>query len=76
MRYADLGPDYYQRRAQNRRTIDYHVRELEALGLEVTLCRIPEPEPGQAATTPAACPLTTITSGPVSRLRRRCRAPG
>ncbi len=56
MRYADLGPDYYQRRAQNRRTIDYHVRELEALGREVTLCRLPEPEPepGQAATTPAA----------------------
>ncbi len=54
MRYADLGPDYYQRRAQNRRKIDYHVRELEAPGLEVTLCRIPEPEPGQAATTPAA----------------------
>jgi hypothetical protein len=54
MRYADLGPDYYQRRARNRRKIDYHVRELEALGLEVTLCRIPEPEPGQAATTPAA----------------------
>jgi len=54
IRYADLGPDYYQRRAQNRRTIDYHVRELEALGLEVTLCRLPDPEPGQAATTPAA----------------------
>jgi len=52
MRYADLGPDYYQRRAQTRRTIDYHVRELQALGLEVTLCRLPEP--GQAATTPAA----------------------
>jgi hypothetical protein len=51
---GDLGPDYYQRRAHNRRTIDYHVRELEALGLEVTLCRIPEPEPGQAPTTPAA----------------------
>jgi transposase len=54
IRYENLGPDYYQRRAQNRRKIDYHVRELEALGLEVTLCRIPEPEPGQAATTPAA----------------------
>ncbi len=55
MRYQDLGPDYYERRAQNRRKIGYHVRELEALGLEVTLCRIPEPdpEPGQAAT-PAA----------------------
>jgi transposase len=54
IRYEDLGPDYYQRRAQNRRKIDYHVRELEALGLEVTLCRLPDPEPGQAATTPAA----------------------
>jgi len=54
IRYADLGPDYYQRRAQNRRNIDYHVRELEALGLEVTLCRLPEPEPGQAVTTPSA----------------------
>jgi transposase len=54
MRYQDLGPDYYQRRAQARRKIDYHVRELRALGLEVTLCRPPEPEPGQAATTPAA----------------------
>ena len=54
MRYEDLGPDYYERRAQTRRKIDYHVRELEALGLEVTLCRPPEPEPGQAATTSAA----------------------
>src|SRR6516225_2159370 len=36
MRYADLGPDSYQRRAQTRRTIDYHVGELQALGLEVT----------------------------------------
>jgi transposase len=55
MRYQDLGPDYYERRAQNRRKISYHVRELEALGLEVTLCRIPgsDPGPGQAAT-PAA----------------------
>jgi transposase len=39
MRYHDLGPDYYQRRAQSRRKIAYHVRELEELGLEVTLCR-------------------------------------
>ena len=43
MRYADLGPDYYQRQRQTRRKIAYHVRELEDLGLEVTLCRIPDP---------------------------------
>ncbi len=44
MRYQDLGPDYYERRAQTRRQIAYHVRELEELGLEVTLCR---PSPAQ-----------------------------
>jgi transposase len=53
MRYQDLGPDYYQRRAQARRKIAYHVRELEELGLEVTLCRPgpaqDDPEPTQAA---------------------------
>jgi len=53
MRYHDLGPDYYQRRAQTRRKITYHVRELEELGLEVTLCRPgpaqDDPEPTRAA---------------------------
>ena len=39
MRYEDLGVDYYDNRASTRRQIDYHVREIEALGLEVTLCR-------------------------------------
>jgi transposase len=48
MRYEDLGPDHYQRRAQTRRKIDYHVRELHALGLEVTLCRAPGPAPEPA----------------------------
>jgi len=54
MRYQDLGPDYYQRRAQTRRKIAYHVRELEELGLEVTLCRSPDPDPDQTGTTQAA----------------------
>jgi len=44
MRYQDLGPDYYERRADQRRQIAYHVSKLSALGLEVTLARIPEPE--------------------------------
>ncbi|HUK73788.1 MAG TPA: transposase [Streptosporangiaceae bacterium] len=52
-RYEDLGPDYYERRAQTRRKIAYHVRELEELGLEVTLRRPSpahhDPEPTQAA---------------------------
>ena len=45
MRYADLGPDYYERRRDVRRQIAHHVGKLGALGFEVTLCRIPEPGP-------------------------------
>jgi transposase len=48
MRYADLGPDYYQRQAGLRRQIHHHVTKLENLGFEVTLCRIPEPDPSPA----------------------------
>jgi transposase len=45
MRYHDLGPDYYERRADTRRQIAHHVGKLGALGFEVTLARIPDPEP-------------------------------
>jgi transposase len=54
MRYDDLGPDYYERRANVRRQIAHHVGKLGALGFEVTLCRLSEPEPPSAGTTPAA----------------------
>lgn len=54
MRYHDLGPDYYERHASTRRQIARHVGKLGSLGFEVTLCRIPEPEPTGPATTPAA----------------------
>jgi len=54
MRYQDLGPDYYQRQAATRRKIACHVREIEALGLEVTLARIPGPDPDGTTTTQAA----------------------
>ena len=54
MRYQDLGPDYYERQAATRRKIAYHVREIEALGLEVTLCRIPDPNQTEQASTQAA----------------------
>jgi transposase len=46
MRYEDLGPDYYERRADLRRQVAHHVGKLGALGFEVTLARIPDPEPG------------------------------
>jgi transposase len=52
-RYADLGPDYYERQARTRRQIAHHVGKLGALGFEVTLCRIPEPEPDPASTAAA-----------------------
>ena len=55
-RYEDLGPDYYERRAEISRQVRHHVGKLGALGFDVTLCRIPEPDPdsGQAASTQAA----------------------
>jgi len=52
-RYEDLGPDYYDQRAQAGRQVAHHVGKLSALGYEVTLCRIPGPgphDPGQAHT--------------------------
>ncbi len=53
-RYTDLGPDYYDNQASTRRQIAHHVGKLGALGFEVTLCRIPEPEPGGPDSTQAA----------------------
>ena len=50
-RYEDLGADYYDNRASIRRQIGHHVGKLGALGFEVTLSRIPEPEPGGQGTT-------------------------
>src|SRR5205085_6185631 len=54
MRYQDLGPDYYERQRDARRQIAHHVGKLGALGFEVTLCRVPGPEPSDSASTPAA----------------------
>ena len=53
-RYQDLGPDYYERQASTRRQIAHHVGKLSALGFEVTLCRLPEPEPGGTGNSQAA----------------------
>ena len=55
-RHADLGPDYYERQASNRRQIAHHVSKLGALGFEVTLCRIPgaDPDPSEPGNTQAA----------------------
>jgi transposase len=54
MRYHDLGPDYYDNQASIRRQITHHVSKLGALGFEVTLARLPDPEPDQPGQAPAA----------------------
>ena len=54
MRHQDLGPDYYERQRGVRRQVDHHVGKLGALGFEVTLCRIPEPDPDTTGLTQAA----------------------
>jgi transposase len=54
MRYEDLGPDYYERRADTRRQIAHHVGKLGALGFEVTLARLPGPDPDTPDQTQAA----------------------
>ncbi len=53
-RYADLGPDYYERQHGTRRQIAHHVSKLGALGFEVTLARIPDPSPDRTGQAPAA----------------------
>jgi transposase len=53
-RYQDLGADYYDQQASIRRQVRHYVGRLGALGFEVTLCRIPEPEPGGAGNSQAA----------------------
>ena len=53
-RYQDLGPDYYERQRDTRRQIAHHIGKLGALGFEVTLARIPSPEPDAGAGTSAA----------------------
>ena len=52
-RYHDLGPDYYDQQAAARRKLAYHVRQIEAPGLDVTLTR-PAPGPDGPASTQAA----------------------
>jgi hypothetical protein len=46
MRYEDLGPDSDERQRDTRRQIARHAGKAGDLGFEVTLCRIPEPDPG------------------------------
>ena len=49
-RHHDLGPDYYERQRDHRRQVSQLVGKLGALGYEVALCRLPDPEPSQAGT--------------------------
>ncbi len=53
-RYQDLGADYYDRQRDTRRQVAHHVGKLGSLGFEVTLCRLPEPDPDGTASAQAA----------------------
>jgi transposase len=44
--YEDLGPDYYERKADTRRRARSHARALERLGYKVTI-EAPDPETGE-----------------------------
>jgi transposase len=44
MRYADLGPDYYDQQRHTARQVAHHVGKLASLGYEVTLARTSEPD--------------------------------
>ena len=48
MRYADLGPDYYEQQRAIARQVSHHVGKLASLGYEVTLSR-PDPGPAEEA---------------------------
>ena len=48
MRYQDLGPDYYERRAEVSRQVRHHVGKLGALGFTSPSAASPDPDPNQA----------------------------
>ena len=75
MRYQDLGPDYYERQRDIRRQIAHHVGKLGSLGFEVTLCRIPEPEPRRNRPDQGRLTRTTPEILTAQMARVRCRAP-
>ena len=75
MRYQDLGPDYYERQRHVRRQIAHHVGKLGALGFEVTLCRIPEPDPTEQATPRPPDPYRPAGPDPPAIARVCCRLP-
>jgi len=71
MRYADLGPDYYERQRDIRRQIVQHVGRLGDLGFEVTLARLPSPDPEPRRNRQPG----SLTPGP-NLTRLRCAPPG
>src|SRR5262249_2172373 len=74
-RYEDLGPDYYDRQRDIRRQVAHHVGKLGALGFEVTLARLPSPDPDPARTGDhAACRAAALHPAPL-RSAGCCRAP-
>ena len=81
--YADAGEDYYDQRDQRNREhlIRHHQQALARLGCQVTLVPPGDGTPpatrhSQPAPRPGSLTFSTLHRPAVSRLRRRCRAPG
>jgi transposase len=51
-RYEDLGWDYYERERNTARQVSHHIGKLAGLGYEVTLCKLPNPDPGPGGDAP------------------------
>jgi transposase len=67
--YRDLGPDYYERRADTRRRVRGRARALERLGYKVTL-QAPDPETGEYLPTAVASQPYTLPGAPHRGSRR------
>ena len=75
MRYADLGPDYYERRPDTRRQIAHHVGNLSDFGFEVTSAAAPNPNPPGQETPQRPDPHRPDRPRPAPMARVRCRTP-
>ena len=74
MRYEDLGWDYYERERNTARQVSHHIGKLAGLGYEVTLCKLPDPDPGPAEDTPASLTRAAPSADGANRRRLLPRA--
>ena len=57
-RFRDLGPGWHERKTDRDRKIRSHLRQLQALGLDVTITPAPPPKTQTPLTTPVPASAT------------------